>query len=594
MKLNKLLFFFLVFLTSLAFPKLALAGYKTQTIIPSSYENYGTAQDMVMLPNGKIWYADSLNQRLVKIDPSTGEILRTIGRSGSDEGEFDHEIVSVTVDDSGNLYALDSCHVFKFDSNGGFIKSFGSCGDTADTGEMSIAKSIKYDSYSDTLYVSDSVHDRVVVFSTDGDYLDHISGSELGLFDDPTGITTDSDGKLYVVDSANSRVQVLDSDWSGIFTIGSADPGVDQLDAAKDVEVLSNGDIIVTSQNAPKILKFDSNGDFILSWGTNGTGESEFTGPRYMTQGLDGSIWVSDPGQNKIQNFSNTGTFVKTIGNNFNSAGKFVTPSSVDFDNSGNMYVLDSTHRVQKFDSNGTYVSTVIAAAEGHIGDSSYHIAISPVTQNIFVSMSGTVAVYNISGTFLNYLGNETGSGGTDPGEFDQARGMAFDSSGNIYVADLSNNRVQKFDPTHVSDADFYTTYSGGYLLQFGSAFADPAIAEDGKFNHPNYIFIDSSNNVYVSDENNDVVLRVQKFNTSGVFQSITLQKFGTDSDEYYIMSGFYIDGDGNRYVTDHYYNRIQIYNSSNTLIETIGSGGGGDEQFSEPSYGKEIGRAHV
>jgi len=39
---------------------------------------------------------------------------------------------------------------------------------------------------------------------------------------------------------------------------------------------------------------------------------------------------------------------------------KFALPMSVDFDNLGNMYVLDSTHRIQKFDSNGVFISTVI------------------------------------------------------------------------------------------------------------------------------------------------------------------------------------------------------------------------------------------
>jgi len=75
----------------------ALAKYYTSFNIPGAYENYGTPRDMVTLPDGNMWYADSTNSRIVKIDP-TGAILRTVGRSGTDEGEFANTLTSITVD----------------------------------------------------------------------------------------------------------------------------------------------------------------------------------------------------------------------------------------------------------------------------------------------------------------------------------------------------------------------------------------------------------------------------------------------------------------------------------------------------------------
>ena len=95
---------------------------------------------------------------------------------------------------------------------------------------------------------------------------------------------------------------------------------------------------------------------------------------------------------------------------------------------------------------------------------------------------------YDNTGTFENKFG----SSGTNNGQFDNPRGIAFDSSGNIYVVDSDNHRVQKFDS------------SRNYSSQFGSSGSS-----NGQFSTPTYVAIDSSDNIYVADGNNH---RVQKF----------------------------------------------------------------------------------
>ncbi len=77
---------------------------------------------------------------------------------------------------------------------------------------------------------------------------------------------------------------------------------------------------------------------------------------------------------------------------------------------------------------------------------------------------------------------------------------VAVDSSGNVYVVDSYNHRVQKF------------TSSGVFLLEWGGFGSD-----DGKLYYPKGIAVDSSNNVYVVDAYNH---RVQKFTSSGVISA--------------------------------------------------------------------------
>jgi DNA-binding beta-propeller fold protein YncE len=84
------------------------------------------------------------------------------------------------------------------------------------------------------------------------------------------------------------------------------------------------------------------------------------------------------------------------------------------------------------------------------------------------------------------------GSGGTGNGQFNQPIGVATDASGNVYVTDYGNNRIQEF------------TSAGVYATQWGSAGTG-----NGQFNHPYGVATDASGNVYIADQYN---ARIQKF----------------------------------------------------------------------------------
>jgi DNA-binding beta-propeller fold protein YncE len=89
---------------------------------------------------------------------------------------------------------------------------------------------------------------------------------------------------------------------------------------------------------------------------------------------------------------------------------------------------------------------------------------------------------------FITKWGNSTDG----QGEFSNPQGVATDSSGNVYVADTWNHRIQKFDP------------SGGFITKWGSSGAS-----NGQFISPLGVAIDSSGKVYVADSGNN---RIQKF----------------------------------------------------------------------------------
>ncbi len=537
--------------------------------LPSDYINLGIPEDVLYMPDGSLWYVDSQNYRIVRISQS-GQILRTVGRQGTNEGEFERAPRAMTIDNSGNLYVLADCFVYKLDFNGGFISQFGGCGNN--DGEISDGRGIKYDAFSDTILLTDTNTNRVQKFSKTGAYISQFGsyGTGNGQFDSPFGITTDSNGRIYVVESNNHRVQVFDSSGNYLFKFGSQGVGDGQFTYPKDIEITSTGNLIVTSQNSQRIQTFSSTGTFISGFGENGTLAWQFRLPQYITLDNSGNIFVSDWNLKSIQKFSSSGVFIQSIRNSGKTNGRVSSPQGIAYDSLGNMYILDDgayDARVQKFTNSGAYISTIIPP--GVMGIASYHISIDS-NDRIFVSDNAGFKVFDTSGNLLFEI-SDVGSGN---GQFREARGIDFDSSGNIYAADMTNNRVQKFDS------------AGNYLSQWGT----PGIL-DGQFAGVEDILVDRvANIVYVADNpdsfnvsGSENTTRVQRFDLSGNYID-TIITNGYADGQLLVTGGMAFNADRTElHITDTEKHIIQIFSPTGTFLRKTGKYGSGLEEFTQP-----------
>ena len=177
--------------------------------------------------------------------------------------------------------------------------------------------------------------------------------------------------------------------------------------------------------------------------------------------------------------------------------------------------------------------------------------------QSYFKFKEGDLAV-----TFVG----KWGSFGHERSQFDHPAGVAVQPDSNsVYVADINNNRIQKF------------TLDGQFVTEWGSLGAD-----EGKFNHPADVALDKdSRTVFVTDIENN---RVQIFNSDGQFMS-GFGSGGTAEGQFDHPGSIAIDSRSHFvFIADIGNNRVQKFSLDGTFVSTWGSNGASEGQFNRPA----------
>lgn len=160
--------------------------------------------------NRKLYVTDTHHHHVKVYDLDTLKYIKTIGRRGKDEGEFNFPS-HITVDSRGNLYVVDTMNgrVQIFDSEGRFMRAFGQFGDVP--GMFARPKGIAVDSEGH-IYVVDAAFNNVQIFDDEGQILMSFAsyGNDRGQLILPAGVSIDKDDFIYVVDSWNRRLAVYE------------------------------------------------------------------------------------------------------------------------------------------------------------------------------------------------------------------------------------------------------------------------------------------------------------------------------------------------------------------------------------------------
>jgi streptogramin lyase len=300
--------------------------------------------------------------------------------------------------------------------------------------------------------------------------------------------------------------------FAGSGTIGSVDSTgtLASFNHPRSIAVDNIGNLYVADTDNNRIRKITPEGVVTTFAGSDsGSVDStgtlgKFDGPVGVAVDQSGNVYVADFGNNKIRKITSTGIVTTLAGSGITgskdatgSLASFYHPTGVAVDNSGNVYVADfDNHKIRKITPKG--VVTTLAG-------------------------SGVAGTKNATGTLAS---------------FNHPRSVAVDNSGNVYVADVNNNKIRK-----ITSEGVVTTFAGAQKFGFKDA-----IGTSSRFNHPMGVSVDTMGNVYVADWVND---KIRKITPTGVVTTLITGACTVPPPDFWCPNSVVVDLSGNFYAVN-------------------------------------------
>jgi sugar lactone lactonase YvrE len=334
----------------------------------------------------------------------------------------------------------------------------------------------------------------------------------------PGGMCVDGAGNVYFADVSNNCVRKINT--AGIITTvagnntaglsGDGGPATSaQLNEPMAVAVDTSGNLYIVDNSNHCIRKVNATG-IITRFA--GTGVMGFSG--------DGGLAIS---------------------------AQLHYPEGVAVDGSGNVFVCDAgNERVRKVDASGIITTVAGSGSVGSYGDR------GPATAAAFVIMYG----------------------------------IAVDDTGNIYIADAGNECVRKVNTAGIITnfaGNHYSTgmYAGGYKGDGGPATA-------AELNYAEYIAVDKNGNVYIADINNNRVRMVNAAGIITTIAGDGIPGYNGDGDnpvsrELYYPRGVATDAHGNVYIAEESNNRIRLVTHPDVVVKQVNAANGKTSNYPNP-----------
>ncbi len=523
---------------------------------------------------------------------------------------------AAAVDASGNVYFSSGNFVFKLDGSGiaTAVAGNGRAGYSGDGGpatgaRINFPQGVAVDAAGD-LYIADT-NNNVIRQVTASGVITTVPGTGSGLLSGPYGVAVDSAGNLYIADTYNYVIRKLAVNGTMTTVAGNGAQGYlgdngaaisAELDTPQGVAVDSAGNLYIADTHNSAIRRVAVNGTITTVAGNGNAGYlgdggqatlAELYGPYGVTVDSGGSLYIADSYNSAIRKVASNGVITTLAG-----AGTGLNfPEGVALDAAGDLYIADTGNCLLRKLAPGGSIATVAGAGLwGYAGDG------GPATQaelfqpqavawdsagNLYIADSFNYVVRKVTpnGTITTVAGNGTqfyppngglvgdGDGGlATSASLGTCYGLAVDAAGNIYIGDYDNSAVRKVSPNGM-----ITTVAGNGL---GGYSGDGGLATSAGLGWPTGVAVDAAGSVYIADTYNNVIRKV----TGGVITTL--------AGDGYIYGGFYGDGGlalnaelnspgglavdaaGNVYIADSNNSAVRRVATNGTITTVAGIGG--------------------
>jgi len=450
---------------------------------------------------GRLYIMDKHNHRVLRcelIAPNwtCDTFFGTTGEEGNGPDKL-RWAEGIYIDGADNIFIADGGNrrVLKCDLFGNCVVFVdGNLGDEID--RLTYLTGITGDT-DGNIYVSDKDNHRVQVFDEDGTYV-----ATYGIFREPyqvdgirlnkpVGIAFAPDNSMYITELRGHRLIKLDADGNQVWAVGT--PGIFGDDNQHfgnpwshmqgNPAVGANQRIYVADSPNHRIQVFNADGSFYMSFGEYGQANNQFDFPSSVAVSpVNGDVYVADPYNHRVQVFTSEMVYKSTIGVtnvSGDSNDQFNYPWDIAIDADGSVFVADyDNFRVQKCTLTDIAYNCQTLIGEpgvynGEFGQFVPRFIAVDVEGRVYVSddWGSRIQVFDANGAFLTSVG---GDWGMKTSQFSMVGGIALNASGDVYVVDADNFRIQKFsigvpDWTQVNINGFgvTTTESVNSLIEF-------------------------------------------------------------------------------------------------------------------------------
>jgi predicted membrane-bound mannosyltransferase/sugar lactone lactonase YvrE len=279
------------------------------------------------------------------------------------------------------------------------------------------------------------------------------TGAAPGFFLGPRGLAIDTQGWIYVADSNNHRIQILNAagelqqTWGFYADSSAGEAAAGGFNQPWDLSVASDGSVIVVDTWNHRIQRFTAQGELLNLFDTSQASltPAGLYGPRGVAVDREDHVYIVDTGNKRILIYSLAGELLGSFGSGGLSIGNLDEPVGVAVDPLGRIWIADTwNQRIQVFEewADGQFEALEVWPVEAWFGQSienKPYLAISPQGHVCVTDPEGgRVLCFTSEGEFR--LGF-TGGGMILPS------GIAFDESCRLWISDAGSDRLLRFNP---------------------------------------------------------------------------------------------------------------------------------------------------